>query len=107
MAAALRIPQRFLTVLRGLCLQRGLSNPAEPILRQMATDVVKILWEGQKGHKHAMTIGNAGSQHRGECSWWAQGPGCLDQIQEWQKWVQDGHTSSDSETSSKKNEKRG
>ena len=46
-----------------------------------------------------MTIGNAGSQHRGEYSWWAQGPGCLDQIQEWQTWVQDSHTSSDSEPS--------
>jgi hypothetical protein len=60
--------------------------------------VVEILWEEQKGHKHAMTIGNAGSQHRGECSWWAQGPGCLDQIQEWQQWVQHCHSSSDSET---------
>jgi hypothetical protein len=97
--AALRTPQRFLTILRELCLQRGLSNPAEPILRQMATDVVKILWEGRKGHRHAMTIGNAGSQHRGEYSWWAQGPGCLDQIQEWQQWVQDCHSSSDCETS--------
>jgi hypothetical protein len=72
--AAVRTPQRFLTVLRGLCLQRGQS-------------------------KHAMTIGNAGIQHRGECSWWAQGPGCLDQIQEWQQWVQHCHSSSDSEPS--------
>jgi hypothetical protein len=97
--AALRTPQRFLTILRELCLQRGLSNPAAPTLRQLTTEVVKILWEGQKGHRHAMTIGNAGSQHRGEYSWWAQGPGCLDQIQEWQTWVQDSHTSSDSEPS--------
>jgi hypothetical protein len=46
-----------------------------------------------------MTIGNAGSQHRGECSWWAQGPGCLEQIQEWQQWVEHCHFSSDSEAS--------
>jgi hypothetical protein len=46
-----------------------------------------------------MTIGNAGSQHRGECIWWAQGPGCLEQIQEWQQWVQHCHLSSDSEAS--------
>jgi hypothetical protein len=65
----------------------------------MAHDAVDILWEGQAGHQHVMTIGNAGSQHRGECSWWAQGPGCLEQIQEWQQWVQHCHLSSDSEVS--------
>jgi hypothetical protein len=65
----------------------------------MAHDAVDILWEGQAGHKHVMTIGNSGSQHRGECSWWAQGPGCLEKIQEWQQWVQHCHLSSDSEAS--------
>jgi hypothetical protein len=65
----------------------------------MAHDAVDILWEGQAGHQHVMTIGNAGSQHRGECSWWALGPGCLEQIQSWQQWVQHCHLSSDSEVS--------
>ena len=46
-----------------------------------------------------MIICHAGSQHRGKCSWWAQGPGCLEQIQEWQQWVQHCHLSSDSEAS--------
>jgi hypothetical protein len=96
---ALRNPQRLLDVLRSLCLQRGLINPEELPLRQMAHDAVDILWEGQAGHQHVMTIGNAGSQHRGECSWWAQGPGCLEQIQERQQWVQQCHLSSDSEVS--------
>jgi hypothetical protein len=85
---ALRTPQRFPAVLRSLCLQRKQSNPEEFILRQMAQDAVNILWEGQEGHQYAMTIGNAGRQHRGACSWWAQGPRCLEQIQEWKQWVQ-------------------
>jgi hypothetical protein len=46
-----------------------------------------------------MIIGNTGSQHRGECSWWAQGPRCLEQIQEWAQWVQHCHVSSDNEVS--------
>jgi hypothetical protein len=96
---ALRTPQRLLNVLRRLCLQRGLSNPEESTLRQIAHDTADILWERQEGHEHVMTIGNAGSQHRCECSWWAQGPGCLEQIQEWQQWVQHCHLSSDSEAS--------
>jgi hypothetical protein len=43
-----------------------------------------------------MTIGNTGSQHREERSWWAQGPTCLEQLQEWKQWVQycqaEGHS---------------
>jgi hypothetical protein len=96
---ALRTPQRLMEVLRILCLQRSQSNPEESTLRQMAQDAVDILWEEQEGHRHAMTIGNAGGQHRGECSWWAQGPRCLEQIQEWKQWVQQCHVSSDSEVS--------
>jgi hypothetical protein len=53
------------------------------------------MWEGQAGHQHAMTIGNAGSQHREERSWWAQGPTCLEQLQEWKQWVQYCHTTGD------------
>jgi hypothetical protein len=68
---ALRTPQHLLTVIRRICLQRGQSNPEKPILRQIAHAAVDIRWEGQKGHSHAMTIGNAGSQHRGGRSWWA------------------------------------
>lgn len=79
---ALRTPQRFLAVLRSLCLLRGQSNPEDLTLRHMAQDAVDIMWEVQEGYQHAMTICNAGSQHRGECSWWAQGPMCLEQIQE-------------------------
>jgi hypothetical protein len=96
---ALRTPKRLLNVLRRLCLQRGLSNPEESTLRPIAHDAAEILWERQEGHDHVMTIGNAGSQHRSECSWWAQGPGCLEQIQEWQQWVQHCYFSSDSEAS--------
>jgi hypothetical protein len=96
---ALRTPKRLLNVLRHLCLQRGLSNPSESTLRQIAHDTADILWERQEGHEHVMTIGNAGSQHCGECSWWAQGLGCLKQIQEWQQWVQHCHFSSDSKAS--------
>jgi hypothetical protein len=54
------------------------------------------MYEGQAGHQHAMTIGNAGSQHREERSWWAQGPTCLKQLQEWKQWVQHCHTTGDS-----------
>jgi hypothetical protein len=43
-----------------------------------------------------MTIGNAGSQHREERSWWAQGPTCLKQLQEWKQWVQHYHSAGDS-----------
>jgi hypothetical protein len=46
-----------------------------------------------------MTIGNAGSQYRGERSWWAQEPGCLDRGQEWQQWIKHCHLSNNSETS--------
>jgi hypothetical protein len=94
---SLLAPKELVHVLRSLCLQRGQSNPEELTLRQMAKDAVDILWEGQAGHQHVMTIGNAGSHHRGECSWWAQGHRCLEQIQVWQQWVQHCHLSSDSE----------
>jgi hypothetical protein len=66
---ALPNPQHFLAVLRSLCLQRGQGNPTELTLRHIAQDVVDNMWEGQAGHQHAMTIGNAGSQHREERSW--------------------------------------
>ena len=66
---------------------RDKKGPEEPVLRQIVHEAVDILWEGQNGHTHAMTISNAGSQHRGERSWWAQGPGCLDRVQEWQQWI--------------------
>jgi hypothetical protein len=92
---ALQNPQRFLAVLRSLCLQRGHSNPTELTLQHIAQDTVDIMWEGQAGHQHAMTIGNAGSQHREEHSWWAQGPTCLEQLQEWKQWVQYCHTTGD------------
>ena len=45
-----------------------------------------------------MTIGNAGSKHREECSWWGQGPKCLEQLQEWKQWVQYCHASGDSKS---------
>jgi hypothetical protein len=92
---ALQNPQHFLAVFRSLCLQRGQSNPTELTLRHIAQAAVDIMWEGQAGHHHAMTIGNAGSQHREERSWWAQGPTCLDQLQEWKQWVQYCHTTGD------------
>jgi len=65
----------------------------------MAQDAVDILWEGQEDHQHAMIIGNAGSQYRGECSCWAQGPRRLEQIQEWAQLVQHCHVSSNNEES--------
>ena len=40
-----------------------------------------------------MTIGNGGSRHREERSWWAQGPGCADRIGEWECWIQQDHSS--------------
>jgi hypothetical protein len=93
---AFQNPQRFLAVLRSLCLQRGQSNPEELTLRHIAQDAVDIMWEGQAGHQHAMTIGNAASQYREEHSWWAKGPTCLEQLQEWKQWVQHCHTAGDS-----------
>jgi len=63
------------------------------VLRQLSLEAVNILWEEQEGHRHAMTIGNAGSQHGGERSWWARGPRCLERIQEWEQWLQKCHTS--------------
>ena len=89
---ALRTPQHLVTVLRNLCLQKNLNNPEKLVLRQLAQEAVNILWEEQEGHPHAMTIGNAGSQHGGECSWWAQGPRCLERIQEWEQWLQKCHS---------------
>ena len=79
---ALRTPQHLATVLRNLCLQKKQNNPEKLVLRQLSQEAVNILWEEQEGHRHAMTIGNAGSQHGGECSWWARGPRCLERIQE-------------------------
>jgi hypothetical protein len=83
------------TVLRNLCLQKKQNNPERTVLRQLSLEAVNILWEEQEGHRHAMTIGNAGSQsqHGGELSWWARGPRCLERIQEWEQWLQKCHTS--------------
>jgi hypothetical protein len=47
-----------------------------------------MVWEEEKGHRHAMTIGNAGSQHDGDCSWCSRGQKCLEKIQEWDQWLQ-------------------
>ena len=81
---ALRTPQHLSAVLRNLCLQKKQNNPERTVLRQLSLEAVNILWEEQEGHRLAMTIGNAGSQHGGERSWWARGPRCLERIQEWE-----------------------
>ena len=90
---ALRTPQHLATVLRNLCLQKKQNHPERTVLRQLSLEAVNILWEEQEGHRHAMTIGNAGSQHGGERSWWARGPRCLERMQEWEQWLQKSHTS--------------
>jgi hypothetical protein len=91
--SALRKPQHLAAVLRGLCLQKKQSNPERAVLRQLSLEAVNILWEEQEGHRHAMTIGNAGSHHGGERSWWARGPRSLERIQEWEQWLQKCHSS--------------
>jgi len=90
---ALRTPQHLATVLRNLCLQKKQNNPEKLVLRQLSLEAVNILWEEQEGHRLAMTIGNAGSQHGGERSWWARGQRCLERIQEWEQWLQKCHSS--------------
>ena len=60
---ALRKPQHLAAVLRSLCVQKKQNNPERTVLRQLSLESVNILWEEQEGHRHAMTIGNAGSQH--------------------------------------------
>jgi len=85
---AFQNPRRFMDIIRNLCTHRGQGNPTDLTLRHIAQDAANIVWEGQPGHKHAMTIGNTGSQHREERSWWAQGPTCLEQLQEWKQWIQ-------------------
>jgi hypothetical protein len=89
---AVREPQRLLSMLRSLCLQRQQSSPTEPLVRELAQEVVSILWEAQEGYQHDMTIGNGGSHHREERSWWAQGPGCFERISEWERWIQQDHS---------------
>ena len=89
---AVREPQRLLSMLRSLCIQRQQSNPTEPLMRELAQEAVSILWEAQAGHQHDMTIGNGGSHHRAERSWWAQGPRSLEQIGEWERWIQQDHS---------------
>ena len=44
-----------------------------------------------------MTIGNAGSHHGGERSWWARGPRSLERIQEWEQWLRECHSSDSDE----------
>jgi len=90
---ALRKPQHLAEVLRGLCLKKKQRNPDKGVLRQLLLEVVNILWEEQEGHRHAMTIGNTGSHHGGERSWWARGPKSLERLQEWEQWLQECHSS--------------
>ena len=85
-------PQRLLSMLRSLCIQRQQSNPAEPMMRELAQEAVSILWEAQEGHQHEMTIGNGGSHHREERSWWVQGPGSFERLSEWERWIQQDHS---------------
>ncbi len=66
-------------------------NTDKGVLRQLLLEVVNILWEEQEGHRHAMTIGNTGSHHGGERSWWARGPKSLERLQEWEQWLQECH----------------
>ena len=82
---AVREQQRLLSMIRSLCIQRQQSNPTEPRMRELAQEAVSILWEAQAGHQHDMTIGNGGSHHRAERSWWTQGPGSLERIGEWER----------------------
>ena len=88
----MREPQRLLSMLRSLCIQRQQSNPTEPLVRELAQEAVSILWEAQEGYQHDMTIGNGGSHHREERSWWVQGPGCFERISEWERWIQQDHS---------------
>ena len=64
-------------------MHAGITYPPDKgVLRQLLLEAVNILWEEQEGHRHAMTIGNVGSHHGGERSWWARGPKSLERIQE-------------------------
>ncbi len=48
---AVREPQRLLSMLRSLCIQRQQSNPTEPLMRELAQEAVSILWEAQAAHQ--------------------------------------------------------
>jgi hypothetical protein len=61
---ALQNPRRFMDIIRNLCIQRGQGNPTELTLRHKAQDAANIVWDGQPGHKHAMTIGNTAASRR-------------------------------------------
>jgi hypothetical protein len=42
---AVREPQRLLSMLRSLCIQRQQNSPTEPLVREFAQEAVSILWE--------------------------------------------------------------
>jgi hypothetical protein len=83
-------PQDLLVFMRTILLVRTCRKSQK---RQLLLEAVRILWEEQEGHRHAMTIGNEGSHHGGERSWWARGPTSLERIQEWEQWLQECHSS--------------
>jgi hypothetical protein len=89
---ALHTPQRFLEILRNLLFQKKENNPRDFIVGLTSQEGVDVMWAVQEGSQHMMmTVGNARSQHCGERTWWAQGPGCLARIQEWRQCVQQSH----------------
>jgi hypothetical protein len=89
---ALQKPQHLLEIIRHLVLQKQCHILGEVDCELIAQEVVGIFWEGQDGSQHKMTIGNAGIQHRDECSWWTIGPNSLKQLRAWKECVQQCYT---------------
>ena len=77
---AIKVPRRFLDIMRSLLIKKMGNNPEGIIIDQTAQEAVDTLWAGQEGSQHMMTIGNAGIRHRDERSWWTQGLSSLEQI---------------------------
>lgn len=85
---AISSPEKYLELVRQLFLQLAEPATQQSKLGEVAAKAVEIMWDSAGHNDDIMHVGNRGVDHRGERSWWSQGPESAKQIENWRKCLQ-------------------
>ena len=85
---AISSPEKYLELVRQLFLQLAEPATQQSRLGEVAARAVEIMWDSAGHNDDIMHVGNRGVDHRGERSWWSQGPESAKQIENWRKCLQ-------------------
>ena len=90
---AIREPTKLLEIMRNLVVRQAARQLKDVQIDAVLQEAVEIIWDSNdvSGNANFMELGNAGACHRQERSWWAQGPGCMQEAERWRQCIQTCH----------------